>query len=422
MKKGVKLRLLVHNILYDIHYNNKKLDDLDIKRLIERNSKQDISFIYNTCLNSMRYHLHSKKIIQKYTKKNSKRHEKIIFISAITQLVFLEFKEYAVIDSTVEISKKFNVYHGFVNAVLKKINQNKVKLKNIKVVFNDLPEWFIKITKSLSQKDKNLFLDNYYKEPNQHIVFKSKKDLENFEIELIKTSNVSGFLENKRRVQEISSFYSGNWWIQDFSSSFPLININEKNYVGNLLDMCAAPGGKSFQILSKGKNIVLNDKSRLRLSRLKNNLERLKFKTKVTNYDYLKLNTDRTYDFIILDSPCSGLGTIRKNPEILFKQRPIELSKLLNIQERLLRKASQLLNNNGKILYMVCSFLKEEGVNQIHNFLKENNDFLLEDFDLSKNNQNYKKLITNKMMHTLPSTINGFSIDGYFAAFIKKKN
>ena len=142
----------------------------------------------------------------------------------------------------------------------------------------------------------------------------------------------------------------------------------------------------------------------------------------ITWVDYLKLNTDRTYDFIILDSPCSGLGTIRKNPEILFKQRPIELSKLLNIQERLLRKASQLLNNNGKILYMVCSFLKEEGVNQIHNFLKENNDFLLEDFDLSKNNQNYKKLITNKMMHTLPSTINGFSIDGYFAAFIKKKN
>ena len=422
MKKGVKLRLTIHNILYEIHYHGKKLNDPDIKKKIDQNSKQDISFIINVCLNSMRYYFHSKKIIDQYVVKKLKRHDKIIFLSGITQLVFLEFKEYAVIDSTVEISKKLNIYHGFINAVLKKINKDKNFLKNTKINFDDLPEWFVKINSNLSKREKNIFLNNFNKEPSQHIVFKNEKCLKNFELELVKSSDISGFVKNRKKIEEIPSFNNGSWWVQDFSSSFPLMNIKEKYLDGNVFDMCSAPGGKGFQVLSKNKNIALNDISKSRLVTLNENLKRLKFKPKVTNYDGLKLSTNETFDFIILDSPCSGVGTIRKNPEILFKQREPDLKKLLKIQKKLLDKASILLNKNGKILYMVCSFLNEEGVDQVENFLKRNNGFIREDFDLSRNYLNYKHLIKNNMMHTMPSSINGFNIDGYFAALIMKKN
>ena len=105
-----------------------------------------------------------------------------------------------------------------------------------------------------------------------------------------------------------------------FSSSYPLINIDEKIINNENLDVCAAPGGKSFQILSRGKKITLNDKSLSKIEILKKNLSRLNYKAHIINYDYKKLNKTQKYDFIILDAPCSSVGTIRKNPEIFYRK------------------------------------------------------------------------------------------------------
>ena len=86
----------------------------------------------------------------------------------------------------------------------------------------------------------------------------------------------------------------------------------------------------------------------------------------------------------------------------------------------MLNKASKILNLNGIILYMVCSFIKSETEDQINNFLKEQNNFQLYKFDLIEQNIKYSKLIKNNFMLTLPNTIIKYSIDGYFAAYLKK--
>ena len=78
------------------------------------------------------------------------------------------------------------------------------------------------------------------------------------------------------------------------------------------LDACAAPGGKSFQLLSKKKKLTLNDKSNERIKILKSNLDRLNFNAKILNKDFTKFNVDEKYDFIIIDAPCSAIGTVRK--------------------------------------------------------------------------------------------------------------
>ena len=149
MNKGIKLRFTVHNILYDIHKNNKSLDHNSIQRKINKHSEKDISFINNILLSSMRYYFHSKKILELYTKKRQKINEELLLISSITQIVFLNFKNYAVINSSVEIAKKVNVYHGFINSLLKKVYLEKNKLKNINIYFSDLPKWFKGVTKNL---------------------------------------------------------------------------------------------------------------------------------------------------------------------------------------------------------------------------------------------------------------------------------
>ena len=147
MIKGEKIRLDIHNILYSVYRFNKTLNNLEIKKIINKNTKEDVALLNNVTLNSMRFQFHVSKIIKKYIKKKLRLHEQILLISAITQIVFLNFKDYAVINCSVEIAKKLKIYHGLINASLKKISKNKKELKKIIIEFNDLPLWFRNQTK-----------------------------------------------------------------------------------------------------------------------------------------------------------------------------------------------------------------------------------------------------------------------------------
>ena len=420
MNTGDNLRFKIHNILYDVRRYGITIDRAFSKIINKNISLRDIAFINNVSLNAMRYSIHSRKILLMYIKKKPKIHEEILLCCAITQIIFLDFKEYAVINSTVEISKRLKLYHGYVNACLRKITKDKKKLKNTKIIYSDLPMWFKRKTTDLSDFQKNLFLENFYSEPNLHLVFKDKLSLSNFEEKLSKTSEISGFLVNKLKLENIHSYKKGNWWVQDFSSSFPLCNIEEKIINKSCLDMCAAPGGKSFQILSKNKNIDLNDISIKRTEILKKNLRRLNFNPKITNIDINNIEKKQKYDFIILDAPCSAIGTIRKNPEIFYREKEPNLEKLINIQKKMLDVASKILKENGIILYMVCSFLKIETTDQINNFLLTNKNFSLNEFSLENKNLLNNQFIKNKKMLVLPSVFNNYNIDGYFAVYLRK--
>ena len=420
MIKGEKIRFEIHNILYSIYKLNKNLNDPSIKIKIEKNRSDDISLFNTVTLNSMRYNFHTTNIINKYVKKKLRDHQKILLQSAITQIIYLNFKEYAVVNCSVEIAKKLKIHPGFINAVLKKIIKNKKILRDTKISYKDLPEWFKLNTKFFSKNEKNIFLQNFTKEPDIHLVFKDKIKCQKFEEKLIKTSNYSGFLAGRKRIKNIKSYNDGYWWVQDFSSFFPLHNLPLKYQNGEFLDACAAPGGKSFQLLSKNLKIDLNDISEYRSLTLKSNLKRLNFNAKIFNYDFIKFKDTKKYDFIILDSPCSSVGTIRKNPEIFYKTKGPNFKKLIKIQKQMLEKAAMLLNTNGFILYMVCSFLEIETRDQIDNFLKRNTNFRIYNFKMKKQNIAYSKLLINNMMFTLPNTVSNMKIDGYFAAYLKK--
>ncbi len=420
MIKGERIRFDIHKILYSIYKFNKTLNNLEIKKIIKKHKKEDVAFLNNVILNSMRYHFHTSKIIKKYIKKKLRDNERILLTSAITQIVFLDFKEYAVINCSVEIAKKLNIYHGLINACLKNISNHKKKLKKINIRFDDLPLWFRDNCKSLRVNERKKFLKNFNTEPSLHIVFKDENKLKKFEKELFKTSEISGFLINYGDITEIQSFKQGDWWVQDFSSFFPLHNLQIKNDKKKYLDACAAPGGKSFQLLASNEKVTLNDKSASRIQILRSNLKRLNFNTKVLNFDFIKFKEQEKYDFIIIDAPCSAVGTIRKNPEIFFKSKGPNFKNLNSLQQKMLNKAGDILNINGLMLYMVCSFLKNETEDQINNFLNIRNDFRLYKFSLNNKTDRYSKLVSNNFMNTLPTNIKKHNIDGYFAAYLKK--
>jgi len=421
MKKSVKIRLIIFKILLEIYKKSSNFESSYNKITKNTNiSTNDRSLINNVCLNSLRLQFHINQILNSFLTKKPKINQYILLLNAVTQLIYLNFKDYAVIDDSVEISKKINVNPGLINGVLRNILRNKNKLEGKKVDYNALPKWFVKNSKNLNQKNKDDFVKTFFKEPNLHIVFKNKHLLKNFKNKHFISTTTSAFILESKKVKDLYNYKQGDWWVQDFSSMLP-IYLSSEISKKKILDLCAAPGGKLFQEILKGSKVHANDINENKIEILKNNLKRLKINSKITNKNALKLELKEKYDVIIIDAPCTSVGTIRRNPEIFFKKNPPNIISLVNLQRKLMDKASLLLNKNGIIIYMVCSFLYEETEAQIDYFLKIHKNFSLLKFSKIENEKNINNFINNKgyILH-VPKTYKNFLIDGFFAVkFIK---
>jgi len=205
----------------------------------------------------------------------------------------------------------------------------------------------------------------------------------------------------------------------DFSSMLPIFLCKElKNK--KIIDLCAAPGGKTFQSLSKKNKLTIIEKNKERAKILNLNLKRLNFSNYINIMDALNTDERKKYDVILIDAPCSSVGTIRKNPEIFVRKKSEDIKKYIRIQKKLLNKSVKLSNKNSLIIYMVCSFLEEETTGQINDFLKLNKNFYIEKFDTPA----YKKLIDDfGYINIFPKTFNNqVKIDGFFAAKIKRND
>jgi len=415
MNRSTKTRYAIFQILIEVFKKNRNFETVFNQKIIEFNfNKNEISFINNVCLNSMRKSIHCKIILNKFIKTKLKTNEFILLSSAIVQILFLNIKPYAVVNETVNVSKKIKVFPGFINAILKNIIKNINNLKKIELKLTDFPKWFVDEINKSENVNPYSFIDTFHKQPSLHLVFKSENCLNNFEEKHTKSSTKSAFVEVKKKISDIDNFKEGDWWVQDFSSMIPLaINNKIKNY--NILDICAAPGGKAFQILSNNK-VILNDINKKRILKLKENLSRLRFDPEIKNLNALDFIEDKKYDIVLVDSPCSSIGTIRRHPEILFKSKKPNFVKLNQIQKNLLKKSSKLVKNKGKIIYMVCSFFHSETIKIIKKFLKENKNFSIVKYNQNSKLLDIKNLITEEgYFLTLPTKYKNYYIDGFFS-------
>ena len=171
---------------------------------------------------------------------------------------------------------------------------------------------------------------------------------------------------------QLNGYHSGDWWVQSLSASLP-VKLAPMSFKGKtVLDVCCAPGGKSFQLADQGAILTSIDKSENRLSLMKDNLDRLKYNLDLICTDVFDYQPKKVFDIILLDPPCTATGTIGKNPDLQFLSPLDKLAELLDIQQKMLERCSGWLKDNGFIIYSVCSLLKEEGEEQIKIFLKNN--------------------------------------------------
>ena len=418
MRKSVKVRIIIFNILNEINQKNKNFDDSFL--FFTKNPKltdQDKSMIYNAVLNSIRNNLFIDNILNNFLQKKTSLKIKILLLSAITQILYLDFKDYAVTNDTVEIAKIKNLNPGLINSLLKNIIQNKKSIDKKKFRDPSVPFWFISsLKKKLQLKE---IIENISSEPSLHLVFKNKNLLESFKEKHDKTTDLSAFIINSRKIKDIESYEKGHWWVQDLSSMLP-IYLSPEIQGKKILDMCAAPGGKAFQLISLENNVTLNDLSQKRASILKENLSRLKFNNNIKNLNALDISEKKKFDVVVLDSPCSGVGTLRRNPDILFKKKSPNLDFLIKVQENLINKAAKLLNKDGILIYMVCSFFYDETKGIKNKFLNKNKNFSQYSFNLKLNEKFKGFLDVDGDIYSIPSSFKNHMVDGFYSVkFIK---
>ena len=419
MKKSVKIRKIIFEILFEIYQKSINFEEsyINFTKNISVN-EQDRSLIFNVSLNSMRNYFFVNNILNQYLKKRTSIKIKILLLTAITQIFYLDFKSYAVTNDTVEIAKIKKLNPGLVNSLLKNLIYNSNTTNKKKIDLSIVPFW---LTQELENNKVKIshFIESCSNEPSLHLVFKNKNFLDFFKEKIIRTTETSAFLIKKKKIIEIEDYKKGLWWIQDFSSMLPIYMSSEFKSK-KIMDLCSAPGGKAFQALSLKNQVFLNDISIKRVGVLKKNLRRLNFDDQVSNINAMDIPQTKKFDVVILDSPCSGIGTIRRNPDILFKKKPPNFKNLAQIQTDLINKAAKLLKQKGILLYMVCSFFYEETKAIKKKFLKDNDNFSQFKFKIEKESELHKFIDNEGDINCVPAELNGYTVDGFYAVkFIK---
>ena len=177
-------------------------------------------------------------------------------------------------------------------------------------------------------------------------------------------------------VSELPGFGEGSWWVQDLAASLPARLIASEGK--EVLDLCAAPGGKTMQLAAAGHRVTAVDQAESRLKRLRENLERTGLEARLIAADALKWKADREFDAVLLDAPCSATGTFRRHPEVLYRARPSIIASSVELQTQLLERAARWLKPGGSLVYAVCSLEPQEGEDVVSAFLDANAPFRID--------------------------------------------
>ncbi len=171
-------------------------------------------------------------------------------------------------------------------------------------------------------------------------------------------------LADRGQVSALPGYEAGGWWVQDAAAALavPLLG----NITGlRTLDLCAAPGGKTLQLAAAGAKVTALDISAPRMARVAENLRRTRLQADCVIADALHWQPDAPFDAILLDAPCSATGTMRRHPDLPFVKDGSEIAALADLQAQLLDRALGWLRPGGRLVFVTCSLLPEEGEDQL---------------------------------------------------------
>ena len=424
---GAYTRKKAIEILVKILENNKPLDNA-FEESTKKSShfskliNEDKSFCRLLISTTLRNLISIDYLLTKFLSKPlNKTPLKVLMILRINvaQSFFLKTPDHAVVNTAVELCGK--KWKGLVNGVSREILRNKDKAKKYLNESDKVPNWLLRRWKRDWGKNYDEIVTGHLNlNPPIDLYVKDNTNYWARKLNGKKLGNNSIRLFTPGLISNLEGYEQGEWWIQDYSSQIPVSLLEIQNN-DDVLDLCAAPGGKTAQLISLGAKVTSIDNNKKRLFRLEQNLKRLNYKAIIKNKDIRNLSTQKTWSKIILDAPCSSTGTLRKNPEIMHQKKDSDIVSLSKLQSDLLDAAWDLLKEGGTLLYCTCSLEKEEGEHQIENFIKRKKNSLLDEINTSEIDKRLNISDQNKWLRIFPNSLNyEGGNDGFFIARIKK--
>jgi 16S rRNA (cytosine967-C5)-methyltransferase len=307
-----------------------------------------------------------------------------ILISASAQILFLDTPDHAAVDLAVRATRldaKSAPFANLVNGVLRNLIRRRDEfLGQSDPLEDDTPHWLAARWRRIYGEDRaHAIAQANRDEPTLDLTVKSDPDgwAQRLGGRVLSTGSVR--LQTHAPIRELEGYDEGAWWVQDAAAALPA-RLLETGPGERVLDLCAAPGGKTAQLALTGAKVTALDRSAERMKVLSANFARLRLEAAIAVGDAANFKAD-PFDAILVDAPCSATGTARRCPDVLWTKKPGDIATLAAIQTRILDRALSLLNPGGLLVYCTCSLEPEEGEAQIAAVLRRNPDVIREIID-----------------------------------------
>ncbi len=316
------------------------------------------------------------KLLEKHLRKAPPRLVLNTLRLAVTELA-MGGAAHGVVNAAVEIVRRGNrTGHmaGLVNAVLRRVPEHPLAA----LPPQRLPRWLRQPLVHLHGRDAVSLIESVQaKTPPVDLTLRAGFDAP--EGELLPSGSLR--LTDPGQISALPGYAEGGWWVQDAAAALA-VQLLAPQRGEKVLDLCAAPGGKTLQLAAAGAEVTALDISGPRLARLQENLARTNLSARVLTGDAFGF-TEGGFDAVLLDAPCSATGTIRRHPDLPFVKDGSELPELTNLQARMLDHALTLLNPGGRLVFCTCSLLPEEGEAQLDAALSRHPGLTVERIALS---------------------------------------
>jgi 16S rRNA (cytosine967-C5)-methyltransferase len=306
------------------------------------------------------------KLLDRGVPTDAPRAQSALLIGA-AQILWMDVPDHAAVDLSVRLvqsDRRAAKYAGLVNAVLRRCAREGLGLvEDVKSQVLDIPPWLLARWTAhygeATAKEMALALGH---EPSLDITAKSDAAqwVSRLHGEMLPTGTVRTLLQGS--VAMLPGFAEGQWWVQDAAAALPARLFGD--IAGKtIVDLCAAPGGKTAQLAQAGARVIAVDRSPGRMARLRDNLARLGLSADTVVADGAEWQGEGPdgFDGVLVDAPCSSTGTIRRHPDIAWLRQEADIGALASLQKRLLQRAAAMLKPGGMLVYCTCSLEPEEG-------------------------------------------------------------